>query len=537
MNKSQAISTDKRLKSHFRALTPAAGKTSSRQILQGAATSNIARQMGMAGGAGDPGLQAPRIGVHNPGSVQRAVLYKMLQRSVGNARLGRMAKPTGQRQQRQTKAPVSSTGVTGVQAKRGRLRVQRASANCEEERSGARVTLGAQHDVYEREADRVAASVMRMPEPGSETVQRVCSECEHTKHEHGGAPGIRRQAARSHSPEIGSDTEHEIDRMRGGGQPLAPSMRRFMEPRFGADFSGVRIHAGPDAMRTAHALNARAYTVGRDVMFGAGQYVPDTTEGRKLLAHELVHTVQQRNGGGATRSGLSVSHSDTEGIATDGATIMTVFRQTTSSPGMPGGSDPCLDLIEAIIALLEEVAQRFNDALNDPHDLFKYHRRTQDAHPDYGSWDGHKDRYYYDRDRLRQKIAEWDSNDDCRGYRLSDRQQEDLKEAEEFKEKEFPDRPAPAMREASDAEPSTREKMANALQRAGVPPWAVAGLIVVIIAALADPEPFTKVALLIGSAAAILLFVLIGRQNDVPAAATASAAGTPVDQSGESAAV
>jgi hypothetical protein len=81
--------------------------------------------------------------------------------------------------------------------------------------------------------------------------------------------------------------------MRGGGRPLPASARHFMEPRFGADLSDVRIHTGPEAVHTARALNARAYTVGRDIMFGAGRYAPDTAEGKKLLAHELTHVVQQ----------------------------------------------------------------------------------------------------------------------------------------------------------------------------------------------------------------------------------------------------
>ena len=78
-------------------------------------------------------------------------------------------------------------------------------------------------------------------------------------------------------------------------------------------------------------------------------------------------------------------------------------------------------------------------------------------------------------------------------------------------------------------EPGLREKIADALDRAGVPPWAAAGLIVLIIAALADPEPFSKVALILGSAAAVTLFILIGRQSDLPpSAATASMGETEI---------
>ncbi len=78
------------------------------------------------------------------------------------------------------------------------------------------------------------------------------------------------------------------------GQPLDAGTRAFMEPRFGHDFSQVRVHTDGQAAESAQAVNALAYTVGRDVVFGNGQYVPGTTEGKSLLAHELTHVVQQR---------------------------------------------------------------------------------------------------------------------------------------------------------------------------------------------------------------------------------------------------
>src|SRR2546423_3508203 len=79
----------------------------------------------------------------------------------------------------------------------------------------------------------------------------------------------------------------------GGGQPLDESTRSFMEPRFGHDFSRVRVHADGRAAESAQSVNALAYTAGQDVVFGGGQYEPGTNEGKKLLAHELTHVVQQ----------------------------------------------------------------------------------------------------------------------------------------------------------------------------------------------------------------------------------------------------
>lgn len=80
---------------------------------------------------------------------------------------------------------------------------------------------------------------------------------------------------------------------RSGGRPLDRQMRTFMESRFGFDFSKVRVHTDGEAAAAAKGVNAVAYTIGNNIMFGAGHYEPETTEGRKLIAHELVHTVQQ----------------------------------------------------------------------------------------------------------------------------------------------------------------------------------------------------------------------------------------------------
>ena len=79
------------------------------------------------------------------------------------------------------------------------------------------------------------------------------------------------------------------------GQPLDRGTRAFMEPRFGHDFSGVRVHTDASAAQSARAVNALAYTVGRDVVFGTGQYMPETIGGKRLLAHELTHVAQQKD--------------------------------------------------------------------------------------------------------------------------------------------------------------------------------------------------------------------------------------------------
>src|SRR5262249_13668908 len=92
---------------------------------------------------------------------------------------------------------------------------------------------------------------------------------------------------------------HEV--LRSPGQLLDSTTRAFFEPRFGRDFSHVRVHTDARAAESAQAVNALDYTVGRQVVFGAGQFLPGTAAGRQLLAHELTHIIQQ---GSATTHGI-----------------------------------------------------------------------------------------------------------------------------------------------------------------------------------------------------------------------------------------
>jgi hypothetical protein len=96
----------------------------------------------------------------------------------------------------------------------------------------------------------------------------------------------------------------------GGGSPLDPGARSFLEDGLGADFSDVRIHTGARADESARSISAQAYTVGEDVVFRSGAYQPDTPAGRHVLAHELAHVVQQRAGpvaGTPAAGGISLS--------------------------------------------------------------------------------------------------------------------------------------------------------------------------------------------------------------------------------------
>jgi Domain of unknown function (DUF4157) len=157
----------------------------------------------------------------------------------------------------------------------------------------AKLEISQPGDVHEQEADRVAEQVMRMPD---HTMPQPCAAFA------GVEPGA------TYASETGSKVQRKVDvpantpaasdaasmlAQTGAGQSLDHHTRDYFEPRFGRDFGNVRVHVGTAAEQTARDVNAHAFTVGRDVVFGAGRFAPATQEGRTLLAHELAHVVQQ----------------------------------------------------------------------------------------------------------------------------------------------------------------------------------------------------------------------------------------------------
>jgi hypothetical protein len=97
---------------------------------------------------------------------------------------------------------------------------------------------------------------------------------------------------------------HEV--LRSPGRPLDPATRAFMEPRFGHDFSQVKVHADAQAAESARAVDALAYTVGRDIVFGSGQYALHSNSGQRLMAHELTHVVQQSQSAGTAGRNIEI---------------------------------------------------------------------------------------------------------------------------------------------------------------------------------------------------------------------------------------
>jgi hypothetical protein len=117
---------------------------------------------------------------------------------------------------------------------------------------------------------------------------------------------------------------HEV--LRSPGQPLDANTRAFMEPRFGHDFSHVRVHTDAKAAESARTVNALAYTVGQHVVFGAGVDALATTGGRKLVAHELMHTVQQQAVAGTPLSNFAIERSDSPAEAAANQAADTIMQ-------------------------------------------------------------------------------------------------------------------------------------------------------------------------------------------------------------------
>lgn len=155
-----------------------------------------------------------------------------------------------------------------------------------------KLTIGTPNDVYEKEADAMADKVMRMQMPetvnfssSKNAVNRKCTECEEEK--------------KLHRKESGSDltsvappiVSHVINS--SSGKSMDSASQSFMESRFNYDFSNVKIHDHDLAAKSASSINALAYTSGNNIVFNSGQYNPNSDSGKRLLAHELTHVVQQ----------------------------------------------------------------------------------------------------------------------------------------------------------------------------------------------------------------------------------------------------
>jgi hypothetical protein len=229
-----------------------------------------------------------------------------------------------------------------------------------------KLTVGAAHDPAEQEADQVAEQVMRMPvpvaappggadapKPSGNSIQRAAEEEEIQTKPLAATirPWVQRagltlndkdvqRAAEEEdelqtkrvsavdSFEVGSDFEDRVATT-GGGSPLPAETRAFMEPRFNMDFSGVRVHAGSEAADLNRQVSAQAFTLGRDIYLGEGQTDVASDDGKRLLAHELTHVVQQ---GGAGNLGRKVNRCASAGCRADEALLKLAVQRQIAEP-------------------------------------------------------------------------------------------------------------------------------------------------------------------------------------------------------------
>ena len=184
-----------------------------------------------------------------------------------------------------------------------------------------KLTIGEPGDKYEQEADEVAAQVVQRinareipPESPLETIQRKSAipilggvqresvEEMRRKEVQNWIEGssefsrrIQRQIIEGSKPNIQADFEQNLNRAKGGGSPLDKAFRAKVEPAMGADFSDVKVHSDLEADNLSKAIQAKAFTTGKDIFFRQGEYEPGSRGGQELLAHELTHVVQQGN--------------------------------------------------------------------------------------------------------------------------------------------------------------------------------------------------------------------------------------------------
>jgi hypothetical protein len=160
-----------------------------------------------------------------------------------------------------------------------------------------KLAIGAPNDVYEQEADAVANKILNTPgrdsvqakffKPAVSAIQRKCAHCEEEEKQ------MQRKEINSETTMTSNEAESYVGNLNGSGEPLPNDVRSFYEPRFGFDFSDVKVHTDSVAAKSAQSINALAYTSGSNIVFNSGQYSPDTDGGKSLLGHELTHVIQQ----------------------------------------------------------------------------------------------------------------------------------------------------------------------------------------------------------------------------------------------------
>ena len=156
-----------------------------------------------------------------------------------------------------------------------------------------KLQVGPAHDVYEQEADQVVAQVRRRPVSASSPVKEAGNSQPATLGERLTPVQRQSESASGAGFQVEPEIEQRITHHSQAGQPLPETVRQSLEPHFGADFSGVRVHTDAAADQLNQSLQAEAFTTGQNIFFRRGGYAPGTPSGQQLLAHELTHVIQQ----------------------------------------------------------------------------------------------------------------------------------------------------------------------------------------------------------------------------------------------------
>jgi hypothetical protein len=191
-------------------------------------------------------------------------------------------------------------------------------------------------DEYERQADRVAEHVTRMPDAGPIGTCGCggkCGACQ-KKHAVPARDPMGVEDVVVHDPGSTRAPATTLEALKSPGRPLDAATRDFMEARFGLDFSSVRIHSGALAAQAARDVEAHAYTLGHHVVFGTGTFAPATFEGRRLIAHELAHVVQQTAAGGVLAPQRSPKDKETKEAKPDSTASQDVAVVLGEDEGM-----------------------------------------------------------------------------------------------------------------------------------------------------------------------------------------------------------
>ena len=188
---------------------------------------------------------------------------------------------------------------------------------------------------------RIAADRAAMP--GSATILRRCNCGSHTHGSGACADCRKKEVQRKGTAGRTLDTDSEgvpaivNDVLADGGEPLPETTRAFMEPKFGCDFSRVRVHTGDRADQSAQAIHASAYAFGSHITFASGAYAPDSPQGRHLLAHELAHVVQQSASSSSQAERIAPQTSDAERAADVAADTVVSGGDGASAGGPSSG--------------------------------------------------------------------------------------------------------------------------------------------------------------------------------------------------------